>query len=144
MTKPLIYLASPYWHEQEVIRLTRANMVKKKTAELMENGYVVFSPICHAVNIAPHLPAALRNSHDFWMGIDLPILRVCAEFWVLTLHEWQLSVGITRELEEAKLLHKPIRYIEYVDPTLGRNPNSGYATEENLRPGAATAARGLD
>lgn len=142
--KPLIYLASPYWHEQEVIRLARSNMVKRKTAELLEMGVLVYSPICHNVEVAKHLPTILRHSHDFWMAVDLPMLSRCNELWVLQLAEWQLSRGIAAEIEHAKSLSLPIRYIDYADSAFERNTDLPQQAAEELRSGSAPAARGLD
>lgn len=96
-----IYLASPYWHEREVIRLQRVNLVRKAAAELMEKGYVIYSPICHCVDIAKHLSAANRHSHEFWMKQDLPILAQADSLWILMLEDWQQSRGLQAEIHFA-------------------------------------------
>lgn len=126
MDYKLIYLASPYWHHWEEVREKRVELVQRKTAELLYQGYAVYSPIAHNAGLAYYLPPSVRHSHDFWLEIDLIILRRCDELWVLTLLEWQLSQGIAREIEEAKTLSLPIRYISMevpLEPKNRRNRN---------------------
>lgn len=126
MDSKLIYLASPYWHENPWMRKGRVQLVQKKTAELLYQGYAVYSPIAHNAGLAYYLPPSVRHSHDFWLEIDLIILRRCNELWVLTLLEWQLSRGVAREIEEAKTLSLPIRYISMeipLEPKNRRNRN---------------------
>lgn len=126
MDSKLIYLASPYWHESAWMRKGRVELVQQKTAELLYQGYVIYSPIAHNAELARYLPPSIRNSHGFWLGLDLVILRRCDELWVLTLLEWKLSRGVLCEIEEAKKLSLPIRYISMevpLEPANRRNRN---------------------
>lgn len=97
----MIYLASPFWHESEEVRLLRVNLVRKAAAELMEKGYVVYSPIAHCIDISKHLYSANRHSHEFWMKQDLPILQRCDALWVLMLDGWRQSRGLQAEIHFA-------------------------------------------
>lgn len=144
MEATFIYLASPYWHEREIIRIARVNMVRKKTAALMEEGYVVYSPICHNHPVAAHLPSVLRHSHDFWMKQDLVILNRADELWVLTLDDWQVSRGVTKEIEFAKIAHKPIRYIAYDELAHRSDPDLPNEAAPLVRSEVAAGPRGFD
>lgn len=109
--KPLIYLASPYWHEDEIVRLARATQTRQKTAQLLVAGNVVYSPIVHNESLVKFLPEGLRHDHDFWMGIDLPVLQRCDQLWIYMLDGWKESRGVQREIEFAKQADKTLNYI---------------------------------
>ena len=123
--KGFIYLASPYWHESESIRLSRVYQVRQKTAELLGQGFVVYSPILHNHQLAHMLPEAIRHSHDFWMGVDLPILSQASALWILCIDGWQTSAGIAAEVVHASNLALSILYLKEgvvsVDPALRTN-----------------------
>lgn len=73
MKEKLAYLAIPYtWNAEESFEI--ANIV---AAYLMEEGYVVFSPISHSHPISKYLPDELQFSQEFWMKQDLRILSLC-------------------------------------------------------------------
>lgn len=106
-----IYLASPYSHADPAVMVARYEAACKRAAELMTYGHAVFSPIAHSHPIADHLPPDARTSFEFWMTQDLPLLRYAKELVVLCLDGWKESRGVTREIEFAKALDIPIRYI---------------------------------
>lgn len=111
MKKPIIYLASPYWHEQETIRISRVYLTQLIVAKLLSEGNIIYSPICHNAPLAKFIPDVLRHDHGFWMGIDLPILAKADFLWVLTLDGWSKSRGVAREIEFALSLNMPITYL---------------------------------
>ena len=95
-----IYLASPYSHPDPSIRQARFDSVCKKAADLMREGYVVFSPIAHSHPISRYLRNP--NDADFYLKQDLPLLEMFDEMWVLALSGWKESKGIQIEMEHAK------------------------------------------
>ena len=101
----MIYLACPYSHEDSKVRARRFTLANVMAAKLMEQGYVVFSPLSHSVPIEPFTG---RKPHDFWMHQDLPWLAFCDELHLLMLDGWAQSSGIAREVEEAVSLKMPI------------------------------------
>lgn len=48
----LIYLASPYNHPDEKVRIERFKEIVKISARLMKRGWIVYSPIVHNHPIA--------------------------------------------------------------------------------------------
>jgi hypothetical protein len=107
----VIYLASPYTHEVEDVRVERYNQVTVAAAKIMQQGHMVFSPISHSHPIGDHLAEGLSMNWDFWRKQDFCWLRKCEEVWVLTLDGWVESVGVTAEIDEAKRLGLPVRLL---------------------------------
>lgn len=107
MQKSLIYLAMPYTGRMEESFID-ANRI---SGTLMAWGYIVFSPISHSHPIwlaCQYLP----QTQEFWMEQDLAWLRKCDQLFVYKAKGWESSKGVQREIEEAKQLNMPIRYIE--------------------------------
>ena len=105
-----VYLASPYTHAEESVREDRYRAVVKKAAELMEQGYSVFSPIAHTHEIGLLLRRPV--DHDFWMLQDVAILRHCAKVSVLMLPGWMESKGVAQEIRLARDMNIPVEYVE--------------------------------
>lgn len=107
-----IYLASPYSHENEDVRISRFESANKMAGELMLKGYVVFSPISHSHPIALTMDAERVCDHGLWMKQDLPFLEWADEVWVMgSMPQVLGSRGVTAELKKAKELGKPIKWI---------------------------------
>ena len=104
MTK--IYLACPYSHPDISIKVQRFEAVNKKAGELMNQGYVVFSPISmtHPIAVAFDLP----GHWEFWEKQDTPFIEWCDEFHIYCLPGWLESKGIKEELEIAESLGKKV------------------------------------
>jgi hypothetical protein len=106
------YLASPYTpHEGESVA-ERVEAAAKATAQLMQAGHAVFSPIVHSHHVADHLPDDKRMDHEFWMHQDLPILARAARVVVLRLPGWGRSLGIAKEMAEAHARGIPVEFME--------------------------------
>lgn len=116
MKNRLIYLAIPYtWNPQKSFEI--ANRV---AADLMEQGYIVFSPISHSHPIADWMTDDKRLSQDFWMYQDLPILDVCQELKLIVVGEngmelIQNSQGCQKEYRRAEANKQPITYYYYAE-----------------------------
>lgn len=122
----MIYLASPYSHADIAVREQRFRAACLAAARLIEAGHVVFSPIAHGHPIAQHgLPA----DWTFWEPFDREHLERSDEVVLLMLDGWQESVGVQAEIQIARELGKPIRYLDPADIS----PRGG--------PGAARLAR---
>jgi hypothetical protein len=102
----MIYLSIPYTG-MERLSFEISCLI---TAFLMKTGRTVFSPIVqgHAVASKYDLP----KDCDFWLKHDLEALKCCEEMYVVTLEGWEDSVGVCRELEEARRLSIPVTFIE--------------------------------
>lgn len=108
----MIYLASPYTSDQQNIQHERYHYACRAAAKLMQQGYVVFSPIAHSHGIARFIKG---HDNDFWMEQDLPFLDYADKVVVLTLPGWQESKGVKHEIAYAKALDIPIEYIDVED-----------------------------
>lgn len=107
MTK-LIYLASPYSHDDPRVVEARFRAACMAAAELMLRGYVVFSPIAHSHPVAEH--GGIDPTHDFnWLSFDLPLLARCDEVRVLCIPGAVESIGIKAEVTEALRLGIPVQ-----------------------------------
>lgn len=104
----MIYLASPYSHDDPAVRIERFNKVCKKALELMKTGQVIFSPIAHSHPIDPDNV----EGFDFWMKQDLNILNHCHCLYVYMLPGWEASKGVWAEFDYAKQNGIPITYLE--------------------------------
>jgi nucleoside 2-deoxyribosyltransferase len=109
-----IYLAIPYTFNPSLSHII-ANTV---TADLMQKGYVVFSPISHSHHIADHLPDIVRTDSDWWMTQDLPFVEWCDEVHVVCIGEFgneliSQSKGVQMELLHAQRHGKTVKIIEY-------------------------------
>ena len=103
-----IYLASPYSSPDEVTRNDRVELASSIAARLMEEGYVVFSPITHGHSVADHLHHRNAHSHEFWMGQCLPMLEASDCMMILPIDGWRESRGIAEELAFARSNDIPI------------------------------------
>lgn len=108
--EPLIYLASPYQHKDEKVRLDRVERVTVAAGKLMQLGYCVYSPIVHSHHIA--VAVELPKGWDYWKKHDLVMLSRCQSLAVLQLDGWHNSVGIKGEMEFARNNSIPIMYLE--------------------------------
>lgn len=104
----LIYLASPYSHQDAAVRQERYWAAVRKAATLMKMGECVFSPIAHTHEIGLILGNAV--SHEFWMVQDRAILKHCDRLMVLMLPGWELSKGVGEEIDIANKLGMPVTF----------------------------------
>jgi len=122
VTKPVkewkrkrIYLACPYSARlsngtpDETLMHLRFLQVCAMAGKIIEDGYVVFSPISHSVPIADTLDNHLDA--DFWLGQDSHFIEWADEVWVLMLPGWEDSAGVKREIAMAEKIHKPVMFI---------------------------------
>ena len=108
-----VYLASPYTPTGAETIADRVEAARKFAAQLMLEGYNVFSPVAHSHHIADHMDEALRLDHEFWMKQSLAFVGCCNKLIVLRLPGWERSRGIAAEIKKAQGLCIPV---EYRDP----------------------------
>lgn len=106
----MIYLAIPYSHPDPAVREQRYQLANRVTAQLIQQGHVVFSPISHSHNISPLLPPQV-DTWETWKMQDLPFLRVCSTLVVITAEGWRESVGVQAEIQEAYECGLEIEYL---------------------------------
>jgi len=115
----IIYLASPYSHYEQEVRLERFNAVCDCAAAFIGQGYFIYSPIAHNHALVKF---GLPVSWEFWKKYDENFLEVCSELWVLMLPDWNESVGVQAEIEIMKKLNKPIRFVDSEDGSVHPAP----------------------
>lgn len=106
----LIYLATPYSGFKGT-REEAYHLACLKAAELMEKGYIVFSPIAHSHSI--EVESGMSKDGEFWLKQDFGILAYCDELWVYKLPGYSTSVGVLAERAFAEAYNIPIKEIEY-------------------------------
>ena len=106
----LIYLASPYSHQNAGVRFERFRMACEAAGRLIKEGHSVISPIAHSHPIATI--CGLPLTWHAWQMQDVAILSKCDEVVVLRLDGWEDSKGIKAELTYAHNMGIPIRYID--------------------------------
>lgn len=127
-----VYLASPYsvgkngaYGDGDLGKATpnqktrRFKAACKKAADLMDRGYVVFSPIAHSHAVEREGMHEVRDG-NFWLAQDLEILKRCDRLFVYKLQGWDRSRGIAREVAFAQEEGIPIDYIEDDTPRHNR------------------------
>ncbi len=105
----LTYLAAPYSHPDPQVREQRFRTVCQVTAVMFREGKIVFSPITHSHPLVEH---GMPTSWEYWQTVDRLYLSRCDELVVLKLRGWEQSVGVQAEIEIARELGKPVRYLD--------------------------------
>ena len=108
-----VYLAAPYSHENPAVRELRYQMINAFAARVMAAGHAVFSPISQSHEIARYMDDRYALDHDFWMGMDLPVLAQAGIVYVLMLDGWRQSRGVRTEIARALELGKDIAYFQF-------------------------------
>ena len=108
MVKPIVYLAIAFTHNSREVMKLRYEHANYAAAELMDEGYVVFSPISHSYGISKYLDRIV--DHEYWMDQCLPILEVCDELIIFDdpMGSWKHSKGVQAEIHYAKELGIPV------------------------------------
>jgi hypothetical protein len=107
----IIYLASPYSHEDKHIRELRYLQVTEYTAKQVALGNIVFSPISygHILSEFKDLPTDFK----FWENFCFTFLSKCDEMHVLKMDGWDISNGIDMEEQYCTINNILIKYIDY-------------------------------
>lgn len=111
MTKPLIYLASPYSHPDPAVREARYRAAVEAAARIMAAGRVdVIAPIVMSHEIAR--AGGLGTGWETWARVNRRLIAACDEVWVLALDGWKKSEGIKAEERIARALGKPALMVQ--------------------------------
>lgn len=108
MKKPLIYLASPYAHDDLIVRVERFRQMKIVVAELINQSIIIpYSPIYYT-----H-PLVEMVDEDFdWYEWDLEMLDRCDGMMVCKLPGWAISKGVKIEINHCLENKIPYRYAD--------------------------------
>tara|TARA_R110000868_G_scaffold307378_2_gene568839 strand:+ start:2960 stop:3304 length:345 start_codon:yes stop_codon:yes gene_type:complete len=107
----MIYLASPYSHENESIEQERYDAVAAFCAHQFHHSTeVIFSPIVYAHNLAQQFD--LGTTALDWRRYNATMLRLSHTLWVMKLDGWEESKGVLWEIDLAKTLFIPTYFID--------------------------------
>lgn len=109
----IIYLGSPYTHEDENIQHERFEQAILAAGYLINRNEYVFSPIAHSHPI--QMACKLDGSFRYWAELDRRWISVCSYFYILQISGWKESVGLKEEFKIARELNKMICRMVPVD-----------------------------
>lgn len=105
----MIYVAGPYYHRDSEVIGHRMEQVYSYMAELTKQGEICVSPmLMHSVVIRYDLP----NNFAFWGKYSLLLLSKCSKIHVLKLQGWDVSSGVSAEVDFALNHNIAITYIK--------------------------------
>ena len=110
----ITYLSLPYTFNPE-LSFAIANEI---AAKFMLEGDIVFSPISHCHELSNYIPREQRNTSEFWLKQDIPMLKRCDELVVVIIDDEGMrlikdSVGCQAEIQCAIENDIHIRYYRY-------------------------------
>jgi len=106
----LIYLASPYSHPDDEVREDNYIVVSNIAADMVSNGYVVFSPISYGHNLLGF--KNMPSNWEFWFNFCVAFLLRCDKLVVCKMPGWDNSIGVKEEIEIARNCGIEVEYIE--------------------------------
>ena len=106
------YLAIPYSHKDEKVMDYRASVSDFICSKLMKNGRLIYAPISSCHHIAKKY--GLPRNWEFWKHLDEEYIKICKRVVVITLPGWEISTGVTAEIELANIYGIPV---EKLDPS---------------------------
>ena len=109
----MIYLATPYWHDDEKIRRQRAHAAIYITRAFIRRGVAMFSPIAHSYALLEEFgPLPLTNAQ--WADQCLGYLERSSYMLVAQIDGWQQSKGVEKEVLYCNSRGIPVTYMNSV------------------------------
>jgi len=109
ISKNIGYLASPYASKDPMVKKSRLTKATQVTAELFDQGILVFSPLTHNVAIDQMTKG---SGWVKWRTYDLSMLHQCGKMYLLKQPGWEDSIGVRDEINFAKQHNIPIEEID--------------------------------
>ena len=109
----VVYLACPYGDGDARLRRERFEAATRAAAQLIKQGYIVYSPITMTHPIDAVLGGGKETlGSDYWVDYDKAFMDFCSEMIILRAPGWDESRGIKREIEYFAAREKPIRLMD--------------------------------
>ena len=109
MIKEKVYLATPYFSEEEIVMELRYEEALEAASRLLKKGYLVYSPIVHCHPIAKIYK--LPRDHNFWLSYDMSFIIGWAQIlYVQCMENWDESEGIKSDVSIAHAAGVDVRY----------------------------------
>lgn len=102
----MIYLASPYSHNDPAVRQRRFEQTCDYVAEIIKEKHICFSPIVHFHPVA--VRRTLPYDAEYWKAVNYWFLEKCDLVAVLMLDGWEYSYGVEDEIKMAGIFGKSI------------------------------------
>ena len=117
----MIYLASPYSSDNPAVEDARFLAACRATASLLARGLHVYSPIVHSHAIC-EVTGTMNRHWPGWYLHSSVMLTSSAALYVLTLLGWRESVGVRAEIDQARGMQLPIKYVDPVTYAIKEQP----------------------
>lgn len=105
----LIYLSSPYTHDDPFVRSVRFLESARACAWILGKlRLVVFGAIAHSEAFNHY---KLPMEWEFWAEFDTVYINRCKEVWVLCIPGYTNSMGVNAEIKIARNLGRKIVYM---------------------------------
>ena len=111
MEKKLIYIGSPYSHQDPEVVEENYKKVSMLAAKRCSEGEVAFSPITYGHTLLGFVP--MPNDWEFWKSFCLTFLEHADELLVYKMEGWENSRGLAAEIEFAESREIKVTYLEY-------------------------------
>lgn len=102
----MIYVACPFWDEDEKIRVYRRNKAIEYSEKLFFKGKLFYSPLLYSERFKDK-----KQKENFWLNHGLKMVEVCTSMHVLCLEGWEKSNGIKGEVAKAETLGIDVKHI---------------------------------
>lgn len=112
----MIYIASPYSHPDENIRINRFKKVSLYVADLVSKGYLAISPITYGHTLLDY--KEMPTDFEFWENFCIGLLSKSDVMYVYKLDGWDTSKGVLNEIKYAENNNIPIVYVVEKYPKL--------------------------
>ncbi len=112
MRDKLVYLASPYHHDNYYVMKARYEDTARACYYLLRNGFNVVSPICHW-HPMKIVAGSFDAVDDDLIRTNTHLLTACDAIWVVMFNGWKGSAGVSEEIALARKLGKEVRYFTY-------------------------------
>jgi nucleoside 2-deoxyribosyltransferase len=111
-----IYLGAPYSHSNPLWMKLRFELINLAALQLIQDGFIVFSPISHSHPIASaHADPQVVRSYKIWLEQDVHFMEWADLLVVLELPGWRDSKGLLFERKWFEEHNKPIDYMHLND-----------------------------
>lgn len=117
--KKRVYLMAPYSHKDIRVCEERFNIANNVSAFLMDQGYIVFSPLSHSHPISMSDYAKETDTshldHGVWLEQDFAWLQFCEGYFILRIKGWEKSTGVSVEKAMCSALSEGAEFYGYID-----------------------------
>ena len=103
------YLASPYSSHCKMVKQQRFERICEIAGLLMKQGHHLFVPIAMSHPIQEF--GGTLGTWEYWEKFDTEFVLGASELWVVTMPNWDQSVGVLAEIKIAESAGIPIKYV---------------------------------